>query len=156
MGKDKKEKKEEKEEEVKEEDEDMEPPKSLYVSPIANPIITDKLLDRSMKLLKKAVAEKKTRRGVPECVKAVRKGQQGICFLAGDIFPLDVFAHVPVLCEEKGIYYVYVKSRHELGAACQTRRPISLLMVLEPKEDAGYAKAYEQVLNGIKAIHPYM
>merc|ERR1712039_572018 len=138
-----------------EEEEEVEH-KSLYISPIANPIITDKLLGRSMKLLKKAVSEKKTRRGVPECVKAVRKGQQGICFLAGDIYPMDVFAHVPILCEEKGIYYCYVKSRHELGAACQTRRPISLIMVLEPKDDSAYAKTYEQVVAGIKAIHPYM
>merc|ERR1719246_174263 len=141
------------EKEAVKEEEEQEPPKCLYVSPLAKPIITDKLLERSLKLLKKAVSEKKARRGVPECVKAVRKGQQGICFLAGDIFPLDVFAHVPVLCEEKGVHYVYVKSRHELGAACQTKRPISLLMVLEPKADASYAKTYEQVLAGIKAIH---
>ena len=59
---------------------------------------------------------------------------------------MDVFAHVPIFCKEKGISYVYVKSRHELGAACQTRRPISLLMVLEPKPDSAYAKTYEQVL----------
>lgn len=56
----------------------------------------DKLLDRALKLLKKAVSEKQTRlelkrmlccacwlsrRGVPECTKAMRKGQKGICFL---------------------------------------------------------------------------
>ena len=79
-------------------------------------------------------------------MKVVRKGQQGICFIVGDIYPMDVFAHVPIFCKEKGISYVYVKSRHELGAACQTRRPISLLMVLEPKPDSAYAKTYEQVL----------
>mmetsp|Transcript_115130 Transcript_115130/g.321818 ORF Transcript_115130/g.321818 Transcript_115130/m.321818 type:complete len:141 (-) Transcript_115130:98-520(-) len=128
----------------------------LYTSPIAKPMITDKLLARTLKLISKAVSEKKTRRGVPECTKAIRKGQKGVCFLAGDIFPVDVFAHVPTLCEEKGIYYCYVKSRHELGAACQTRRPISLLMVMEPKDDASYAKTYEQVAAGIKAVHPYM
>merc|ERR1719336_3146487 len=128
------------------------PPKALFVSPLASPIITDKLLARALKLVKKAVSEKQFRRGVPECTKAIRKGQKGICFLAADIHPMDVFAHVPVLCEEKGIYYVYVKSRHELGAACQTRRPISLIMVMQPKDDSGYSKTYEQVLAGVKAI----
>mmetsp|Transcript_53363 Transcript_53363/g.73137 ORF Transcript_53363/g.73137 Transcript_53363/m.73137 type:complete len:148 (-) Transcript_53363:81-524(-) len=143
---------EETKEEVKEEEE---PRKSLYVSPIANPMITDKLLGRSLKLLKKAVSEKQIRRGVPECTKALRKGQKGIVFLAGDIYPMDVFAHVPILCEEKGVSYCYVSSRHELGGACQTRRPISIIMVLE-KSDASYAKTYEQVETAIKAIHPYM
>lgn len=100
--------------------------------------------------------EIKARRGVPECTKAVRKNMQGIVFLAGDIFPMDVFAHIPTLCESKGVYYVYMRSRHELGAACQTRRPISLIMVTKPADDSAYASTYEQVLKGIKAIHPYM
>eukprot|EP00444_Apocalathium_aciculiferum_P051590 CAMPEP_0183507644 /NCGR_PEP_ID=MMETSP0371-20130417/8353_1 /TAXON_ID=268820 /ORGANISM="Peridinium aciculiferum, Strain PAER-2" /LENGTH=150 /DNA_ID=CAMNT_0025703889 /DNA_START=79 /DNA_END=531 /DNA_ORIENTATION=- len=141
---------------VEEEAEEQEPKVSLYVSPLATPLVTDKLLARALKLIKKAVSEKKTRRGVPECTKAIRKGQQGIVFLAGDIFPMDVFAHVPTLCEEKGIYYVYVKSRHELGAACQTRRPISLIMVMEPPADSAYSSTYQQVVAGIKAVHPYM
>lgn len=138
------------------EEEEEEPRKALYVSPLADPLIADKLLDRALKLLKKAISEKQTRRGVPECTKAMRKGQKGICFLAADIYPMDVFAHVPLLAEEKGVYYCYVSSRHQLGAACQTKRPISLVMVLEPKADATYVKTYEQVLSGIKAIHPYM
>jgi len=138
-------------------EEEEPPPKAVYKSPLADPLITDKLQARAFKLLKKAVSEKgKTRRGVPECTKAIRKGQKGICFLAGDIYPVDVFAHVPTLCEEKGVHYCYIPSRHELGGACQTRRPISLIMVLEPKDDSPYAKTYEQVLSGIKAVHPYM
>merc|ERR1711957_68915 len=94
-----------------------------YTSPIAKPLITDKLEGRALKLLKKAVADKQTKRGVPECTKAIRKGNKGICFIAGDIYPMDVFAHVPCLCEEKDVLYCYVESRFDLGAACQTCRP---------------------------------
>merc|ERR1712157_679254 len=119
----------------KDDDVEEEAPKSLYTSPLAHPLITDKLLSRSLKLLKKAVTDKKAKRGVPECTKAVRKGAQGIIFLASDIYPMDVFAHLPILCEEKNIYYCYVGSRHLLGGACQTRRPISIVMVQEPAEN---------------------
>ena len=145
---------EEVEEDAKEEEEE-EPRKSLYLSPIAKPLITDKLPWRALKLLKKAVSEKAIRRGVPECTKALRKGTKGIVFLAGDMYPTDVFAHVPILCEENGVHYCYVSLRHELGSACQTRRPISIIMVLE-KDEAAYAKTYEQVATAIKAVHPYM
>ncbi len=31
------------------------------------------------------------------------------------------------MAQEKGVYYCYVSSRHQLGAACQTKRPISLV-----------------------------
>merc|ERR1712194_378443 len=108
------------------------------------------------KLLKKAVTDKQTKRGVPEVTKAMRKGQKGIVFIAADIYPLDVFAHVPVLAEEEGVAYCYVSSRQQLGAACQTKRPISIIMVTKPKDDATFGKTYEQVEQGVKAVHPYM
>ena len=51
---------------------------------------------------------------------------------------LGIFAHFgtrvtqlhppgSVMAQEKGVYYCYVSSRHQLGAACQTKRPISLV-----------------------------
>eukprot|EP00747_Dinoflagellata_sp_TGD_P209568 gnl/TRDRNA2_/TRDRNA2_82953_c0_seq1.p1 gnl/TRDRNA2_/TRDRNA2_82953_c0~~gnl/TRDRNA2_/TRDRNA2_82953_c0_seq1.p1 ORF type:complete len:157 (-),score=44.57 gnl/TRDRNA2_/TRDRNA2_82953_c0_seq1:43-513(-) len=156
MAEEKKQKKEKKAKADAEEEEEREIPEPKYQSPLANPMITDKLLGRALKLLKKAVSEKQTRRGVPEVTKAIRKGQQGVVFLAGDIYPMDVFAHVPILCEDKGVSYCYVSSRHQLGSACQTRRPISIVMVLTPKGDATYSKAFEQVEAGVKAIHPYL
>ena len=43
---------------------------------------------------------KTVRRGVKEVVKAVRKGEKGICVIAGDISPIDVIIHLPCLCED--------------------------------------------------------
>ncbi len=81
------------------------------------------------------------KRGVKEVVKAIRKKQSGcaarpparatagllgltgrhcrarLCIIAGDISPIDVISHVPVLCEDAGISYCYVSSKQELGAA---------------------------------------
>lgn len=138
------------------EEEDQEPKEPLYQSPLAQPMITDKLLGRALKLLKKAVSEKQTRRGVPECTKAVRKGQKGIVFIAADIYPIDIFAHLPTLCEEKNVSYCYVNSRHVIGGACQTKRPVSIAMVMQPKAGSSFEKTFEQVEAGIKAVHPYM
>lgn len=76
-----------------------------------------------------------------ECVKAIRKSPladpaalltalpTGIVVLAADISPMDVISHIPVLCEEHGIPYVFVPSRAELGAAGSTKRPTSVVMV---------------------------
>merc|ERR1719337_3456 len=125
-----------------------------YVSPLANPMIAGKLLERSLKLVKKAAKEKCLRRGVPEVVKAVRKGQKGIMFIAGDIYPLDIAAHVPTYCESKDIAYCYVKSRAVLGAACGSNRAVSAALVFLPKEDSSYTKVYEQVETGVRACHP--
>jgi len=41
----------------------------------------------------------------------------------------QVIAHVPIFCEEKGVPYIYVPSKEELGAASQTKRPTSIVLV---------------------------
>ena len=75
---------------------------------------------------------KLVRRGVKETVKAVRKGQAGLVIIAADISPIDVLSHLPILCEDKGVPYMYVKSRAEVGEACKTKRPTSCVMIIKP------------------------
>lgn len=53
----------------------------------------------------------------------------GVVVIAADISPMDVISHLPVLCEDHGVPYVYVSSRAELGAAGQTKRPTSVVLV---------------------------
>lgn len=85
-----------------------------------------------------AAAKHKTlRRGVKEVVKSLRKSPTNpsgtpiaIVVLAADISPFDVISHIPVLCEDHHVPYVYVPSRAELGAASSTKRPTSVIMVV--------------------------
>lgn len=42
---------------------------------------------------------------------------------------MDVISHIPVLCEDHNIPYVFLPSRAELGAAGSTKRPTSVVMV---------------------------
>lgn len=88
-----------------------------------------------------AAGNKALKRGVKEVVKAVRKSPtpsanapittpSAIVVLAADISPMDVISHIPVLCEDHGIPYIYVSSRAELGNAGATKRPTSVVMVL--------------------------
>ena len=62
-----------------------------------------------------ATKRKSVRRGVKEVVKAIRKNSNSsgssFCILAGNISPLDVIAHLPVLCEDNQIPYCYVQSK---------------------------------------------
>ncbi|EER43798.1 non-histone protein [Histoplasma capsulatum H143] len=93
-----------------------------------------------------AAVNKSLKRGVKEVVKALRKSPvpapnavidtpTAVVVLAADISPMDVISHIPVLCEDHGIPYVYVTSRAELGSAGATKRPTSVVMVL-PRSSA--------------------
>ncbi|KAF4554937.1 H/ACA ribonucleoprotein complex subunit NHP2-like protein [Elsinoe fawcettii] len=115
--------------------------------PFANPLADEKNGKKVLKTVKKAAKAKCLKRGVKEVVKAVRKtppGQPstmkdlppGIVVLAADISPMDVISHIPVLCEDHNIPYVFLTSRAELGAAGSTKRPTSVVMVT-PKTGTG-------------------
>merc|ERR1712083_865980 len=134
----KKEKKEfRKREKEGDEDEAVLPKKQRLMSPIANPLADKKLTKKTLKIIMAASQEKKRiKRGVKEVVKAIKKGERGVCVIAGDISPIDVIAHVPILCEEKTVPYVYVPSKEELGTASMTKRPTSIVMVTCPKDAA--------------------
>ncbi|KAJ5291238.1 H/ACA ribonucleoprotein complex subunit NHP2 [Penicillium angulare] len=108
--------------------------------PFANPLVEDKQAKKVLKSVKKAAVNKSLKRGVKEVVKALRKSPipaanatievpSGVVILAADISPMDVISHIPVLCEDHGIPYVFVTSRAELGASAATKRPTSVVMV---------------------------
>ena len=86
---------------------------------------------RIYKLVKKSAKEKKVKRGVKECIKAIRKNQKGIMVIAGNISPIDVVTPLPVLCEDNDIPYVFVSSKEALGQAGSTKRPTSCMLVMK-------------------------
>jgi H/ACA ribonucleoprotein complex subunit 2 len=103
--------------------------KIRFVSAIAKPLASKKTTKKVHKLVKKATQGKCVKRGVKEVVKALRKGETGFCIIAGDISPIDVVTHLPMMCEERNVPYFYVPSKHDLGAAACTKRPTSCILV---------------------------
>eukprot|EP01113_Clastostelium_recurvatum_P016430 TRINITY_DN1939_c0_g1_i1.p1 TRINITY_DN1939_c0_g1~~TRINITY_DN1939_c0_g1_i1.p1 ORF type:complete len:147 (-),score=34.37 TRINITY_DN1939_c0_g1_i1:49-459(-) len=110
---------------------------SESLAPIATPLANDRLTSKLLKLIKKATKEKQVKRGVKEVVKVMRKTKAGqlkpnknrICVIAGNISPIDVLSHIPVLCEDNNIDYIYVPSKEDLGASSGTKRPTSCALV---------------------------
>ncbi|GIZ40713.1 hypothetical protein CKM354_000404100 [Cercospora kikuchii] len=124
--------------------------------PFANPLASEKDQKKVLKSVKKAAKSKALKRGVKECVKSIRKSPvatptslnpanlpSGIVILAADISPMDVISHIPVLCEDHGIPYIYVPSRAELGAAGSTKRPTSVVM-LTPNTGKGATESADE------------
>ncbi|KAI9813407.1 MAG: snoRNA-binding protein [Pycnora praestabilis] len=122
--------------------------------PFANPLADEKVGKKVLKSVKKAAKNKSLKRGVKEVVKSLRKSTStssntttttapGVVILAADISPMDVISHIPVLCEDHNVPYLFVTSRAELGAAGSTKRPTSVVMVTP--ERGGKRKEGEEV-----------
>ena len=104
----------------------------LYVNAIATPLAGESFEKKILLLTKKIIKVKGVKRGVKEVGKSIRKGLTGIVIFAADVSPIDVISHLPIQCEEKGIPYIFVRSRLELGKASDTKRPTSVVLLVEP------------------------
>jgi H/ACA ribonucleoprotein complex subunit 2 len=71
-----------------------------------------------------------------------------LCLIAGDISPVDVITHLPVLCEEAKIPYIYVPAKQALGAASATKRPTSCVLITP---DKSYSDKYDDLFATAKA-----
>ena len=76
--------------------------------------------------------------------------------IAADISPIDVLSHLPILCEDKNVPYIYVKSRAEVGEACKTKRPTSCVLITLPDKSAKVKKSFDRCLELVKAKNKYV
>lgn len=124
------------------------------VLPFAKPLAPKKLNKKVLKTVKKASKAKHVKRGVKEVVKALRKGEKGLVIIAGDISPPDVISHIPVLCEDSSVPYIFVPSKEDLGSAGATKRPTSCVFIVPnggkgKKGDSKSAEEYRESFDEI-------
>ncbi|KAB5548829.1 hypothetical protein PHYPO_G00060140 [Pangasianodon hypophthalmus] len=119
------------------------------INPIANPLASRKLSKKLYKCVKKAAKHKQIRRGVKEVQKFINKGEKGIVVLAGDTLPIEVYCHLPVMCEDKNLPYAYIPSKVDLGSSAGSKRPTCVIMI-KPHEE--YKEAYDECLEEVSAL----
>ncbi|KAJ1917505.1 snoRNA-binding protein [Tieghemiomyces parasiticus] len=134
-------------------------PSTTFVSPLAVPLANEKLAKATYKVLKKASKHKHVRRGVKEVVKSLRKGSKGLVVMAGNVAPMDVISHLPVLCEDNTVPYVFIPSKADLGASCMTKRPTCVVMLVPGGKTgtdpgiADYKSDYAELLESVAKLH---
>ena len=65
---------------------------------------------------------------------------------------MDVLAHLPVLCEDAEVPYVWVASKAELGAAAGTKRPTSVVLLHLQGKGAPAEAAAPEALEKLQEI----
>ncbi|KAM0671752.1 hypothetical protein OCOL_001193 [Ordospora colligata] len=49
--------------------------------------------------------------GIKKCLKHIEHESEGLLVLTADTTPMDLITHLPSLCEERGIRYVFVNDK---------------------------------------------
>ena len=100
------------------------------------------VVDGVVEALSVAKDSGRIRKGINETTKSIERKAAKLVVIASDVEPEEIVIHIPMLCEEKGIPYVYVPTKVELGKAVGIPVPTSSVAV----EDAGGAN---ELLNNV-------
>jgi large subunit ribosomal protein L7Ae len=90
------------------------------------------LIDKVYQLVELARDTGKVKKGTNEVTKLIERGTVKFVIMSEDVQPEEILAHIPLLCEEKGVPYGYVPSRQELGVACGLEKPTASVAVMDP------------------------
>lgn len=83
----------------------------VKTDPRAYPLAKDELTGKILRLSQQAVNYKQLKKGANEATKALNRGQAEFVVLAADAEPLEILLHIPLLCEDKNVPYVFVQSK---------------------------------------------
>jgi len=116
--------------------------------------VPKEVADAAYEALQLASKTGTVKKGTNETTKAVERGQAKLVVIAEDVDPPEVVAHLPLLCEERKIPYVYVPSKAKLGEAVGIEVSAASACVINEGDAAGLIKEIikrvEQIRKGAK------
>jgi large subunit ribosomal protein L7Ae len=106
--------------------------------------------EKAYQALQVAREKGKIKKGTNETTKAVERGQAQLVLIATDVDPPEVVAHLPLLCEEKKVPYIYVPSKERLGKAAGINVAAAAAAIIEPGEAASLVNEIIKELSTLK------
>jgi large subunit ribosomal protein L7Ae len=134
-------------------------PKTFYANPPpGKPFyvrfeVPAEVAEKALEILSIARQTGKIKKGTNETTKAVERGLAKLVLIAEDVDPPEVVAHLPLLCEEKKVPYVYVPSKERLGKAAGINVAAASAVVIEPGQAVGELETLVTKINEIRAKH---
>lgn len=111
--------------------------------------VPKELADAAYEAIRQARQTGKVKKGTNETTKAVERGIAKLVVMAEDVEPPEVVAHLPLLCEERNIPYIYVPSKAQLGSALGIDVAAASAAIIEPNEAQALV---EQIINEVAKL----
>jgi large subunit ribosomal protein L7Ae len=96
--------------------------------------------DKALQAIEMARDTGKIRKGTNEVTKSIDSGSALLVVIAEDIDPEEIVMHIPLLCEEKNIPFVYVPTKKDLGTAAGIERSCASIAITEAGNAEGMVK----------------
>lgn len=125
--------------------------KQKEINPKAYPLADHDLTSSIISFIEQAVRFKQLRKGANEATKTLNRGISQFIVMAADTEPLEILLHLPLLCEDKNVPYVFVESKVALGRACGVSRPVIACSVIT-QEGSQLTKQIDELKNSIEKL----
>jgi len=102
--------------------------------------VPKEVADAAYEALQIATRTGSVRKGTNETTKAVERAHAKLVVIAEDVDPPEVVAHLPILCDERKIPYVFVSSKQKIGSAVGIDVPAASACIVEVGESASLVK----------------
>ncbi|MEA3254318.1 MAG: 50S ribosomal protein L7Ae [Candidatus Altiarchaeota archaeon] len=88
------------------------------------------LIDKALEALETAKDTGKIKKGTNEVTKAVERGNAKLVLIGSDVTPPEIVMHLPMICEEKEIPYIFIP-KADIGEAIGLHVPAAAGCVVE-------------------------
>jgi len=112
--------------------------------------IPKEVADAAYEALQMATRTGNVRKGTNETTKAIERGQAKLVIIAEDVEPPEVVAHLPLLCEERKIPYVFVPSKEKIGTASGIDVPAASACISEAGDATSLIKEISKRIEELK------
>ncbi|MFX0198082.1 MAG: 50S ribosomal protein L7Ae [Candidatus Hodarchaeota archaeon] len=108
--------------------------------------VPEEVMEEALNILELTASTGKIRKGTNEVTKALERGIAKLVYIAKDVDPPEIVAHLPLLSREKEVPHVYVPTKQGLGQACGLEVPSASVVIVEGGEADEPLKALIQKL----------
>jgi large subunit ribosomal protein L7Ae len=108
------------------------------------------LVEKTFEALETARSSGKVVKGTNEVTKVIEREQAALVVIAEDVEPVEVVAHLPVLCDEKKIPYSYVPLKDELGKSVGLPVSTSAAAIVKPGKAKELIEDITKKVKGLK------
>ena len=112
--------------------------------------IPKELSDKALEVIEIAKNTGKIKKGMNEATKAIEREKAKLVVVANDINPPEIVMHIPPLCEEKKIPYIYIPSKKQLGDAAGIDVSAAAIAIINPGKANDQVKEVVEKLNALK------
>ena len=102
--------------------------------------VSKEIADAAYEALQIASKTGTVRKGTNETTKAIERAQAKLVVIAEDVDPPEVVAHLPLLCEERKIPYIFVPNKEKIGNAVGIDVPAASVCIVKEGDAAGLVR----------------